>query len=54
MGSKLHPFLAAGLTQVSFTLDAVVAVALAIFLTGFVLGVVWRSADAAGRKLRLN
>jgi hypothetical protein len=29
--------------QVSCTLDAVVAVALAISVTGFVLGVLWRS-----------
>jgi hypothetical protein len=43
MGSKFSAFLAAGLTQVSCTLAAVVAVALAIFVTGFVLGVVWRS-----------
>jgi hypothetical protein len=42
MGAKLNPFLAAGLTQVSFTLAAVVAVALAIFFAGFALGVVWR------------
>ena len=46
MESKLNPFLAAGLggqTQVSCTPAALVAVALAIFCTGFALGVLWRS-----------
>jgi hypothetical protein len=42
MGAKLNAFLAAGLTQVSCTLAVVVAVALAIFVTGFVLGAGWR------------
>jgi hypothetical protein len=35
--------LAASLTHVSFTLYAVVAVALAVFVAGFALGVLWRS-----------
>jgi hypothetical protein len=40
---RTQRLLAAGLGQVSGTLDAVVAVALAIFFTGFVLGALWRS-----------